>query len=65
LRYKSRIDALLALATIQRQDSSRRESEEKRAYRCKRCYGWHLTSRAVWLPEPPPKVPSPGVQRPV
>src|SRR6478735_5334226 len=44
-RYRSRVDALLALARIQYRDSSNRDKQEQRAYRCTRCFGWHLTSR--------------------
>jgi hypothetical protein len=44
-RYRTRVDALLALARIQRRDSSGREKQEQRAYHCSRCFGWHLTSR--------------------
>lgn len=44
-RYRSRVDALLALARIQYRDSSNRDKREQRAYRCSRCFGWHLTSR--------------------
>lgn len=42
-RYRDRIAALLALATIDDADPRRRE---KRAYRCHLCHGWHLTSQA-------------------
>lgn len=42
-RYRDRIAAQLALATIDDTDPKRRE---KRAYRCPLCRGWHLTSQA-------------------
>ena len=41
---RSRIDALLALASTGR-NGQRRPKEEKRAYRCPECKGWHLTSQ--------------------
>jgi hypothetical protein len=44
-RYRDRIAALLALASVQRKDGSRRPKTEQRAYRCPDCHGWHLTSR--------------------
>lgn len=45
VRYLDRIAAQLALADIQRQDRTSRPKGEKRAYYCKACQGWHLTSR--------------------
>lgn len=42
LRYRDRVAALLALGRIDDIDPRR---GEKRAYRCPRCRGWHLTSR--------------------
>ena len=45
IRYRDRIAALLALASAQRTDGSRRPKLERRAYRCPTCHGWHLTSR--------------------
>jgi hypothetical protein len=45
-RYRDRIGALMALATVQRQDKSGRAKLEQRAYRCPTCGGWHLTSQA-------------------
>ena len=44
-RYRSRVDALLALATIQARDDTRRGKTESRAYRCPDCRRWHLTSQ--------------------
>lgn len=44
VRYRDRIAAQLALATIGRVDSSRRPKSERRPYRCPLCKGWHLTS---------------------
>lgn len=41
-RYRDNIAARLALAGIDRTAPKRRE---KRAYRCPRCRGWHLTSQ--------------------
>lgn len=43
IRYRDRLGALMALASTQRARSSGRE--ERRAYRCPDCKGWHLTSR--------------------
>ena len=45
-RYRDDIAAKLALAKIARKDSGAREKNERRAYRCPKCRGWHLTSRA-------------------
>ncbi|KMM44867.1 hypothetical protein CWIS_13650 [Cellulomonas sp. A375-1] len=44
VRYRDRLDALLALSKIGRKDSPRRPGSEQRAYPCPRCKGWHLTS---------------------
>ena len=44
-RYRTRVDALIALAAIQGRDDARRSKTESRAYRCPTCHGWHLTSR--------------------
>ncbi|WP_433337038.1 hypothetical protein [Spirillospora sp. CA-294931] len=44
VRFKDRIAATLALATIQRQGRPDRDKMEARAYRCPDCAGWHLTS---------------------
>lgn len=44
-RHQTRVDALIALADIQRKDSPRRPKTENRAYRCPNCKGWHLTSK--------------------
>jgi hypothetical protein len=45
VRYRDRIAALLALATVRTQDKSHRAKVEARAYFCSSCRGWHLTSR--------------------
>lgn len=42
-RYRDRIGALIALASTQRAQSSKRA--ESSVYRCPNCKGWHLTSR--------------------
>lgn len=48
IRYRDRLAALIALSNTQR---GRRNStlearrREIRAYRCRRCHGWHLTSQ--------------------
>lgn len=44
-RYRDRIGALVALATVQRRDDPHRPKTERRAYRCPQCGGWHLTSK--------------------
>jgi hypothetical protein len=43
IRYRDRVAALLALASTARNEQ-RREKNERRAYRCPKCKGWHLTS---------------------
>lgn len=43
-RYKDEIAAKLALATVQHTDGSGRPKLERRAYRCPKCAGWHLTA---------------------
>ena len=42
IRYRTKLDAKLALASTQRSRNPRRE--ERRYYRCPACKGWHLTS---------------------
>ena len=43
-RYTDELAAKLALADIARPDRAR-EGDEKRAYKCPFCQGWHLTSQ--------------------
>lgn len=43
LRYPTRDDALIALASCR--GSRKRKRKESRVYRCHVCNGWHLTSR--------------------
>lgn len=43
VRYRDRIAAEFVLAKIRHSDSSIRAQQEKRAYRCSACGGWHLT----------------------
>lgn len=43
VRYRDRIAALMALATLRHQDKA--GHIETRAYRCRYCRGWHLTSQ--------------------
>ncbi|MEV4257264.1 hypothetical protein AB0J52_29255 [Spirillospora sp. NPDC049652] len=45
VRFRDRIAATLALATIQHQGRQDRDKAETRAYRCPTCAGWHLTSQ--------------------
>lgn len=42
--YVSKVDAMMALASIQHRDNQRRNKSECRAYFCRSCKGWHLTS---------------------
>lgn len=44
-RYRSRVDALIAMSSIQGRDNSTRSKSERRAYKCPQCRGWHLTSK--------------------
>ncbi len=50
MRCRDRIAALLALATLKRQDKAHRPKAESRVYFCADCRGWHLTSRQTWRP---------------
>lgn len=49
LRYRDRVDALIALSRASEKASRYRHQHEKRresrAYLCDRCKGWHLTSQ--------------------
>lgn len=42
--YVSKVDAMMALASIQHRDNQRRKKSECRVYFCRSCKGWHLTS---------------------
>ena len=44
-RFRTRLDAMMALAWTQRRDTG-----ERRLYRCPICKGWHLTSQAKRKP---------------
>lgn len=44
-RYRDRIAAELALASLGREDNTARPKTEQRAYWCPKCTGWHLTSQ--------------------
>lgn len=45
-RYPTRVDAMIALADIDRRAAQGNENrDEIRAYRCPRCKGWHVTSQ--------------------
>lgn len=48
VKYRDRIAALFAMATVQRKDKSHRSKVEARAYFCADCKGWHLTSKPRW-----------------
>lgn len=43
VRYRTLLDAKIALADTHRNPKSKRD--EKRYYRCPYCDGWHLTSK--------------------
>jgi hypothetical protein len=43
VRYRDGIAAMLALAKIRNDEPA--GHTEKRAYKCRDCHGWHLTSR--------------------
>lgn len=43
LRYRDKVEALIALSKIDRMSVK----QEKRAYFCSDCNGWHLTSQAL------------------
>lgn len=49
VRYRTKLDAELALAQIRVSDSTRRSAAsgrtEKRAYPCPHCKNWHLTHK--------------------
>lgn len=45
VRFRGELDAKLCLLHTQRKgDDAQRQSTPRRAYRCPRCRGWHLTS---------------------
>lgn len=44
MRYRDRTAAELALAKVRHTDRGSRPKLERRAYRCPRCRGWHLTT---------------------
>lgn len=44
-RYRSEIDAMIALSSAGNSHDGRGKTE-RRAYRCPKCKGWHLTSKA-------------------
>ena len=52
VRYRDEIAAKLALASAQRKDGSHRAKTEKRAYRCPKCRGWHLTAKPAGVQRP-------------
>lgn len=43
--FRDNIAALLVAATRQRKDNPNKVAIEQRAYRCKFCKQWHLTSK--------------------
>lgn len=44
-RYRSEIDAMIALSNAGNSHDGRAKTEV-RCYRCPKCGGWHLTSKA-------------------
>jgi len=45
VRFRDEITAKIALYKIARKDDAERSKSEARAYRCRKCHGWHLTSQ--------------------
>jgi hypothetical protein len=45
VRYRDRVAAIYVLATAQSRKHTRRAKDERRAYFCLDCKGWHLTSK--------------------
>lgn len=43
-KFKTELDAKIALMRIQSKDNPRRPKQEKRTYLCPDCEKWHLTS---------------------
>lgn len=46
-RYRSKVDALIALADIQRKDNRFYGRVERRTYYHRPCRAWHLTSQSL------------------
>lgn len=46
IRYPDELGARVALANCKAKGERQSTKLEKRAYRCDRCHGWHLTSLA-------------------
>lgn len=45
VRYRTELDAKIALANTQHRDNPKRAKTEKRAYWCHICHAYHLTSK--------------------
>lgn len=45
VRYRTEVDAKIAMANIGAKDNPARAKTERRAYRCPKCAGWQLTSK--------------------
>ena len=43
--YRTKIDALVAGATILKKKASHAHTFQYRAYKCHLCHGWHLTKQ--------------------
>lgn len=52
IRYRDRLEALIALSGVGGNRHTRRTKDEIRAYECPRCKGWHLTSQTSRVTEP-------------
>ncbi len=48
IRYRTHLDAKLALLRTSRNQDSRRPKDESRTYACPECRGWHLTALTAW-----------------
>lgn len=48
-RFKTDVDAKIAMAKIQWKDKPSRLKMEQRVYLCPSCKGYHLTSKATWV----------------
>lgn len=44
VRYRTKLDAKIALANTSLRKRTRAGKDESRPYKCEHCFGWHLTS---------------------
>ena len=47
VKYRTEVDAKIALAKVRWQDKPHRDSMEQRVYRCHICKKFHLTSKPL------------------